>query len=270
MPIDLAGKPIAITGASSGIGQATALACAEAGMPVALAARRADRLEDAKRRIESAGGRATTFTLDVTDADASARLIDHTVEHFGSVYSVYANAGFGFERPHHETSREDLRAIFETNLWGSLNVIDPALPRMIDAGAGHVIICASCLSKIGIPYYGPYCATKAAQDYLGRAMRHELAPKGVHVSTVHPIGTRTEFFDEAKARSGGSSLMDRTPNAAMQSPERVASAIVKCLRKPKGEVWTSTPTRLALGLAVAMPGLTDFALRKMVAKRRAD
>jgi short-subunit dehydrogenase len=105
--------------------------------------------------------------------------------------------------------------------------------------------------------------SKAMQDHWARALRIELAGSGVHVSSVHPIGTTTEFFDVSAARSstkGG--LFERTPKAFMQSPERVARAVVACLKRPRGEVWTSLPTRLALAASVAAPGVTDWLLRK--------
>src|SRR6187549_2932574 len=99
--IELRGKPIAITGASSGIGRATAIACARAGMPVAAAARREDRLEGLVEEINRAGGRAIAVRTDVTDAGDCERLIAGTVEAFGSVYAVYANTGYGMEKAVH-------------------------------------------------------------------------------------------------------------------------------------------------------------------------
>lgn len=265
---DLHAKPIAITGASSGIGRATALACAEAGMLVAVMARRAGQLDDLVREIHESGGRATAFAGDVADADACAAFIAHTERELGPLHAVFANAGFGYEKPAWSTSEDELRNIFEVNFWGSLNVVRPALPGMIERGRGHVLFCSSCLSKLSVPCYGAYSATKACQDHFARSMRHELAPKGVRVSSVHPIGTRTEFFDTAAAHSGGElRLMDRTTQSFMQTPERVANAVVRCLKKPKGEVWTSLPTRLAMGLATALPGVTDFALSRMAARR---
>lgn len=264
----LTGKPIAITGASSGIGRATAIACAKAGMPVALLARREDKLADLKQTIESQGGQAITVPGDVTNQNDCNTLIAETESAFGPLHAVYANAGFGFEKQTATLDETDFRDIFEVNFWGTLNTIRPALPGMTERGAGHILICSSCLSKIGLPYYGAYCATKAAQDHLARAMRHELAHTGVHVSSVHPIGTKTEFFETAQQRSGNTlRLMDRTKETFMQPPERVADAIVNCLRKPKGEVWTSLPTRLALATATALPGLADWGLKRMAAKR---
>lgn len=262
MPIDLRGKSIAITGASSGIGEATALACSRAGMHVAIGARRRDRLDALVKRIESEGGRAIAATVDVRSQDDCRGFVDQTIAAFGSIYAVYANAGYGYERSVHETPEDQIRDIFETNFWGSLNVIRPALSHMLNAGAGHVLMCSSCLSKIGIPYMCAYSATKACQDHVGRGMRHELAGTGVHVSTVHPVRTTTELFDEVARRSGGSRIYTRGSEAFVQSAEVVAKATVRCLRRPRGEVWTSTGMRLMLATATAFPWLAERAVAR--------
>lgn len=268
MANDLSGKPIAIAGASSGIGRATALACARAGMPVALLARRVNKLNDVAEEIEQSGGTAWAVQADVTSPDQCRAFIERSESEFGPLHAVFANAGFGFERPVHETTDDQMREIFETNFFGMLNVIHPAIERFVERRAGHVLICSSSIGKMAIPGYGAYCATKAAQWHIGRAMRHELKPLGVHVSTVHPIGTRTEFFEEARRRSGGGSLIENTPAAFIQPPERVARAIVACLRKPRTEVWTSLPSRLGLGALSTFPRLADLALDRFARRQR--
>lgn len=267
MTIDLTGKPIAITGASSGIGRATAIACARAGMPVALGARRMDKLKEVAREIEHFGGKALAIELDVISDEQSRAFIERAESEFGPLHAVFANAGFGFDRPGHETTDQQMREIFETNFFGTLNVIHPAVARFIERRAGHVLICSSSIGKMAIPGYGAYCATKAAQWHVGRAMRHELKPLGIHVSTVHPIGTRTEFSQEARRRSGGESLVANTPKALIQPPERVAKAVVACLRRPRTEVWTSLPSRLGLGVFSTFPRLADFTLDRFASKQ---
>lgn len=262
MAIDLRGKPIVIAGASSGIGAATARACARAGMPVVLGARRTDRLESLAKEIESAGGQAAFAPCDVTKEGDCERLIALCAERFGPVYAAYANAGYGFEATAHRTTPEQWREIFEVNFFGTLRLLDAATPAMLAQKGGHLLICSSCLGKFPTPVYSAYSATKAAQHHVGRAMGVELRGKGVFVSTVHPIGTTTEFFDTAHARSDEAKFTKRTPRFAMQSPERVARSIVKCLRKPKPEVWTSLPTRTAIGLASMFPRATDAFLRR--------
>lgn len=268
MAIDLTGKPIAITGGSSGIGAATAIACARAGMPVVIGARRGDKLQEVVTAITGAGGRAVAVTMDVSKPEDCRRLVETTVGAFGSIYAAYANAGYGVEAAVMDMSDEALRAIFECNFFGSLSLIRAALPHMTAAGHGHILLCSSCLSNLPIPYYSAYSATKAAQHHIGRAMNLELAGKGVHVSTVHPVGTRTEFFDQVKTRSNARRLVEHAPERFMQSPERVARATVKCLRRPRAEVWTSWPVRLGMAACSALPGIDDVFLRRMVRKRR--
>src|SRR5262249_41378026 len=131
-------------------------------------------------------------------------------------------------------------------------------------------ICSSCLSKLGMPFLSPYSATKAAQDHIARALRSELAGTGIFVSSVHPIGTRTEFFQQVDARVPQDEGALHTPEFFMQPPERVANAIIRRLRSPGtagGEIWTSTLMRVLFAGAVAMPALTDAAMRRMSQKR---
>src|ERR1044071_3959181 len=174
--MDLSGKPIAITGASSGIGRATAAACAAAGMPVALGARRLEKLQAAVDEIRRAGGRAIAVEMDVDRPRDCDAFVERTVGEFGSIHAVFANAGYGLERPIAAITDAELRAIFETNFFGTMNTIRPALAAM--KGAGHVLVCSSCLAKVGTPFVGAYSATKAAQDHIARAMRIEMRGTG--------------------------------------------------------------------------------------------
>lgn len=273
MPKDLTGLPIAITGASSGIGMATAVACARAGMPVALAARREEKLAAVAETIRREGGRAIVVRTNVDSPDECVALVERTVAEFGSIYSVFANAGYGADTPLATTPDADVRAMFETNFFGTLNTIRPALPHLLRAGRGHVLICSSCLAKFALPWHTVYSATKAAQDHIGRGLLVELRPRGIAVSTVHPIGTTTEFFEQSAVRSHKSAAGPgvkpaeiRTPSFMMQPPERVANAIVKSLRRPRGEVWTSLPVRLAFATLTAFPGLRDAVTARKYAR----
>lgn len=266
--IDLAGRPIAITGASSGIGAATAIACARAGMPVAIGARRVDKLERVASTIRGAGGRVVTVPMDVTSRGDCEALVGACVREFGSIYAVYANAGYGEEAPLHTMTDESVRALFETNYFGSLNVIRAAVARMKDnpgPARGHLLWCSSCLARLALPNYSIYCATKAAQAMSATAMRHELRGLGVYVSSVHPIGTRTEFFEQVQKRAGGQRNSFTLPGFMYQPAELVASKTVACLRRPRGEVWTGLGlcVRFGMSLATMMPNVTDFALRRM-------
>lgn len=268
--IDLSGRPIVITGASSGIGAATAAACARAGMPVVIGARRLDKLESVVERIRAGGGRAIAVAMDVTKPEECTALIDRCVAEFGSIYAAYANAGYGLESASAEMTDEAVRAMFETNYFGSLNVIRPALARMRNNPGprrGHLLWCSSCLGKFSIPMYGIYSATKAAQAHTSRAMNVELRGLGIFSTSVHPIGTRTEFFDQMRSRVAGGKIAEHTPAAFMQSPDFVAKKTVDALRRPRPEVWTGfTGALVRTGMAVGMmlPGVTELALRRMV------
>ena len=267
--IDLRSKPIAITGASSGIGRATALACAAAGMPVVAGARRLDLLESLVAEIRASGGRAEAVVCDVDKPEDGEKLAARTVEAFGSIYAVFANAGFGLEGAVVDLTTAQWEGIIRTNFFGTLNTIHPALARMRAAGAGHVLICSSCVSKMGLPFHSAYSATKAMQDHVGRALRLELAESGIHVSTLHPIGVATEFSARVAEKAGGKRTAVRTPDSMKQTPAFVASRVEACLRQPVGEIWTHTPTRLGMGLLTMIPSLADWYLARRLKKQQA-
>jgi short-subunit dehydrogenase len=265
--VDLAGRVIVITGASGGIGRATAIACARAGMAVVLNGRDEDRLGEATEAVEAVGARAAAVRGDAAAGDVQTEMLARGGD-LGPVYGVFANAGYGHEVETLEMSDADVRRMFEVNFFAALDLVRSAAPAMLERGEGHLLMCSSCLSKIGLPMYACYGATKAAQDHFCRAMRHELGPRGVAVSSVHPVGTKTAFFETMGEKSGGLRLMDRSTQAFMQPPERVARAIVRTLRRGTGrEVWTSIGARTAFGLSVMLPNATDFVLSKMVARR---
>lgn len=273
MPIDLRGRPIFVTGASSGIGEATARACAAAGMPVAIAARRSDRLADVAREITAQGGTAHTYALDVADAPACREAVADAAARFGGLYAVFANAGYGLEERIDQLTPLQVREMFEVNFFGSLNVIMPALElfeRSPGTPRGHALFCSSCLAHFPVPYGGCYSATKAAQHHFARAMRIELEPRGIHVSSVHPIGTQTEFSRALLARSGRDERTRTTPGLLMQPASRVADAVVSCLRRPRAEVWPGLRAhalRAIMAAAAACPPLGDAVRRRLVRKK---
>jgi short-subunit dehydrogenase len=271
---ELRGKVAVITGGSSGIGAATARAVVAEGMRVVLAARRLERLHDVAASIRAQGGEVHAVAIDVAAPGASAQLLDAGERAFGRFDMVFANAGYGMERAHHETSEADLRQMFEVNFFASTDLVTQAARRLIAANRpGHLLMCSSCLAKFTIPYYGAYAATKAAQAMMCRAMRFELEPHGIEVSSVHPVTTMTEFFEQSASRSGlgthGSKVPDHAPKFLVQPPDRVARAIVACLKRPRSEVWTSLAVRLAAGFITAFPGMFDGACRREAARSRA-
>lgn len=272
MAIDLRGRTIIVTGASSGIGAATAELCAAEGMNLVLNARRPDRLQEVVDRVRASGGKAVPVVGDVTSAAVLAQLLDAAAENFGGFHAVFANAGYGLERPGHELD-EDLRRIFEVNFFASHGLMREAARRLIDAGRpGHLLACSSCLARFPLGNYAAYSATKAAQWHLCRAMRVELAPHRIDVSCVLPITTETEFHQVSKGQSGrdrpGETVPDHAPRLFVQSPQRVAGAIVKCLRRPRAEVWTSFTVRAVAAALTFSPTFLDFVMRSAMRKDR--
>jgi len=261
-----------ITGGGTGIGAATAIACAAKGMPVLVAGRRPDPLQHTVQAIKDAGGECIGMPLDVTDPDHAAQLLDVATEAFGSPWAVFANAGRGLDRPAHRTTETELRALFDVNFFATCRLLNVAAERMLDAQTGgHLLACSSCVAKFSVPYHAAYAATKASQDLYCQSMRVELAPVGIHVSTVHPISTTTEFFDVSASVSGRSDAptgFDLTPRWFRQSPERVAKAIVKCLRRPRPEVWTSRLVRMTSAVRTLWPRVMDRQFRRMLDEDR--
>jgi short-subunit dehydrogenase len=271
MARDLVDKTVVITGASAGIGAATAVACAEAGMDLVLSARRADRLLTVAERVRRAGRRAVTVVADVSDRDTSGRLLDAAEQAFGRFDVVFANAGYGIRRSAADLEDPDLREIFEVNFFAANDLLREAARRLMQARRrGHLLMCSSCLARFSVPEYGAYCATKAAQAHICRAMRLELRPHKIDVASVHPITTSTEFAQVAHRRSGISSdepgSTHDVPRFLIQPPERVARAVVACLRKPRPEVWTSVTVRCLAGATTVFPSLLDALMRRRAAR----
>lgn len=253
-----------ITGASSGIGEATAIEAARNGMDLVLTARREDKLNDVAARVRALGRRAEIVVGDVAEAGMSERLLDTAQRAFGRFDAVFANAGYGLDRPMIDMTERELRDMFEVNFFAAFDLLQKAGRRLIaQKKTGHLLMCSSCIAKFTLPGSGAYCATKAAQNHVCRAMRIELKPFGIQVASVHPIGTATEFSGASAQRSGIPVREGgpHTPRMFMQSPQRVARAVVRCLKHPKPEVWTSFPMRIVSGLLVMFPRVADGFMR---------
>ena len=235
-------------------------------MSLVLTARRADRLDAVAEPLRAAGADVTVLVGDVTDDGMSDRLLDAAPV----IHAVFANAGYGATATVLDRSLDEDRRLFEVNYFAAVDLLQRAATRLRAAGRpGHLLMNSSCLAKFSLPRHGAYAASKAAQDSWCRAARLELEPDGIHVSSVHPITTRTEFFDVSAGEVGGSGTVGpprHTPRAFVQTPEQVARAVVRCLRRPVPEVWTSPTTRTVAGLITMFPRLGDAILRRQAAR----
>ena len=244
---------VAITGASAGIGKATALRLARDGASVAICARRLDRLEVVADEIRRAGGAALAVAADVTKPGDMQAFVDATVKAFGRLDVVICNAGFGIYGEIDRVTPEQMQSIMDVNYFGTFHTVRAALPLFRAQGHGHTIIVSSVAGKRGIPFMGPYCATKFAQIGMAESLRAELKGTGLHVSLVYPISTNTEFFEVMTQNSGFATRA----NGPKQSPDSVADAIVRAIRKPVPEVYPYLPAKGLAVLNSIFPGLTD-------------
>jgi NADP-dependent 3-hydroxy acid dehydrogenase YdfG len=216
----LAGRVVVVTGASSGIGEATARLAAKHGARLVLAARRAGRLETLAADL----GEAVTVQTDMRDPAQIRRMIEQAVSAYGTVDVLVNNAGQGLHVPIEEIRIEDLAAIMELNLYGPLLAMQAVIPLMRAAGGGHIVNVSSGTTLMTPTGTAGYAATKAALNMLSAVARAELADDGVAVSTVYPFVTATEFHDQLRAGAGRGT--PRLPGLTPQTPGEVAEAIV--------------------------------------------
>jgi short-subunit dehydrogenase len=252
------GKVVAITGASAGIGRATALRLARDGAAVAICARRRERLDEVAALIGQAGGQALPVVADVTrDADMTV-FADETVARFGRLDVMICNAGFGIYGTIDQVTAAQMRSLLDVNYLGTYYAARAAMAIFRRQQHGHLIVVSSIVGKRGIPYMGAYSATKFAQVGLAEAIRGEVAGSGIHVSVVFPISTETEFFD-VMTRQSGFATRAAGPR---QSADEVADAIVRAIARPVPEIY---PYRWARGLGILnaiAPGVCDRLVKR--------
>ncbi len=255
-------RVIAITGASSGIGAATAVACARRGMRVGLQARREDRLQAVAARVRDAGGEALVVPGDVRERASADALVEAVVRRWARLDAIVANAGFGVAAPVAETPPEEAREIFDVNVLGTVWAIQAAWPVFRHQRSGHVVIVSSASARAGLPANALYSATKAAQANLAEGLRIEAERIGVDVSVVFPIVTETEFRGALRDHTGGGKgRAGAKIGGPRQSAEEVAESIVECLERPRFEVWPYALARLLPWLEAISPRLTARVLR---------
>lgn len=189
------GKVVAITGASSGIGAATARRLADRGAAVVLGARRADRLDALAAQIRAAGGRANALTVDVTHAEDLQRLVDTAVSEHGRLDVLISNAGIGPISPMTARRRGDWDAMIDVNLRGVLHGIDAALPVFEEQGRGHFVTIVSTAGIKIMPTMAVYAATKNAVRTLLEGLRQESTDGTLKTTAISPGYVRTEFGD---------------------------------------------------------------------------
>lgn len=222
---------VLITGASSGIGYATALAFARRGAHVAVTARRTERLvelEQAIAALPAPHGDCQTFAADVTDAEAMQSVVAQTVERFGRLDVLVANAGVGQRGALADSKWDDLDAVVRTNVDGVLHSIRAAVPAMRQSGGGHIVVISSIVYNMITPYAAIYSASKAFVSSIARSLRYELEPDHITVTELLVGRTKTEFHQR---RLGSAGYADKAPRIPVMSAEQVAEGIVRATER---------------------------------------
>ena len=256
---DPRGRVALVTGASSGIGAATARAFAGAGLRVALCARRKDRLEQLAAELTARGSEVTVHAVDVTDALAVRGMVDQVAARWGRLDVLVNNAGRGFVATLEQTTAEDLRELMELNVVAVLGATQAALPLMRRQRSGHIINVSSVVGRRAVPYRAAYSATKFALGALSEALRVELTGTGIAVTLVYPIRTRETEFHEAEIQK-----TPWRPMGPVQTAERVARSILSCVHRPRPEIYPYWPIRLLAAMSVIAPGLVDLGMRRVL------
>ena len=216
-----------VTGASSGIGRATAFAMAEAGASVVATARRTDRIEEVARRINESGGHAIAVTADVAHEDDVDRLYDAAIKKFGRVDILLNNAGVSKYGPLDSITVEDYDWMMNTNMRASFLCTRRFLPDMLARKRGQVCFLASVAGLKGLENETVYCASKFAQIGFAQALDYETREAGVKVSVIAPGGAHTEFAI-GTGRTEGDPMLE-----GMMEPEDIAEAVMFALTQPE-------------------------------------
>ena len=249
-------QTIVITGATSGIGLATARMAAKQGARVVLAGRSKDALEQVKKEIERAGGKACMVVADVSKQEDVRRIADEAVRAFGGFDTWVNNAGVSIYGNTFDVPLEDQRKLFDTNYWGVVSGSVVASEHLRRKGTGGAIInVGSVVSDRAFPLQGVYSASKAAVKAFTEAMRMELEHQKtpISVTLIQPAAIGTPFAQHAK------NYMDAQPRlpSPLYAPESVAKAILHAAQKPVRNLMVGATSRLFSSLAHYSPRLTD-------------
>jgi NADP-dependent 3-hydroxy acid dehydrogenase YdfG len=226
----ISGKVITITGASSGIGEATALHLAGHGARLVLGARRADRLEGVAERIKEAGGEALAVEADVRSRSDLARLVATARDGYGRLDVLVSNAGSMAVAPFDDLRVDDWELMVDVNIKGVLNGIAAALPVFRAQGSGHFVHTASTAAYKVVPEQAVYAATKTAVKVLTEGLRQEAGPS-LRVTLVSPGFTNTEGVGQGGSPETAAALIAQRDAIAM-SPDAIARAVAFAIGQP--------------------------------------
>lgn len=264
-------QTVIITGASQGIGKATALLFARQGYNIILAARHAERLEAAATEVESLGREALAISCDVTDPQQVDNLVQKALAHFGHVDVLINNAGIFCLGAVEEFELSDWQQIIDTNVWGYIHTIHALLPHFLERGNGTIVNISSIGGIVPIPYQTPYTTSKYAVTGLTKALQAELSPKNIQVCGIYPNFIRTSINERTiirgknqQAAQDHRQLVDnavKTP--LLEKAEDVAQAIWQAVKNQRSDTIVGT-AKLSNTAYKFFPGLMQSLFRRIL------
>jgi NADP-dependent 3-hydroxy acid dehydrogenase YdfG len=252
------GKVAIITGASSGIGRASALAFAREGATIVLASRSEEKLASVAEDIRRFNAQVLVVPTDVSVPEQVQHLVDRTVEEFERIDILFNNAGNAYVGPIDAGRFVDhLNNMLAVSLYGALSATQAVLPIMKRQGTGHIINMSSVVGRKAFPHFGGYSITMHAISAFTDALRQELRGTGIAVTTVHPALTQTAMLDDVNPADMPPPFRAMTP----RTPEFVAAGIVKAVSKQQPRVVLPAPPHMLLLGDALSPHIGDLIVR---------
>lgn len=231
MSENIQGKVVVITGASSGLGAATARRLAQAGASVVLGARREERLQFLVDEIQGDGGKALAVKTDVTDAAQVQHLVDAAIQEYGQVDVVLNNAGLMPLAPLERLKTDEWDQMIDVNFKGTLNGIAAALPHMKERKSGQIINVSSVYGhKVG-PGAAVYCATKFAVRALSEGLRQEVKPYNIRTTVISPGAVKTELLDHISEKDVAEATREHVKDIGIE-PDAFARMVAFAISQP--------------------------------------
>jgi len=259
---------VLISGASSGIGEASARLFGREGYRVYLAARRVDLLQAIAEEIKLTGGEATPVPADLDDLEAIQSLVETVQAEAGSIDILFNNAGIGrMDWLQRLDPREDIEAQINVNLIGLIELTQAVIPGMIERRSGHIINMASMAGFVGLPTYSIYAASKFGVRGFSEALRREVAVHNIKVSVIYPGGVANGFARKARIKRKTGIT---TPSWLRLSDEDVASAVLRLVHRPRPVMMIPWQMRVAAWLNNIFPGVLDWGIEKVFVNKELD
>ncbi|MBK9210808.1 MAG: SDR family oxidoreductase [Anaerolineales bacterium] len=269
--MDIKGKVVIVTGASSGIGEAAAREFGREGATVVLAARRVDKLQALAKEVNAMNTSAQTLVVqaDLSKLEDIQSMIAQTLERFGRIDVLVNNAGFGrLDWLENLDPIKDIQAQMDVNIMGVIQTTRQVLPIMMKQRAGSIINMCSMAGLVGTPTYSIYAATKHAVHGFSEALRREVKPWGIDVSLIYPGGVVTEFTQHAGIKRKTSA---KTPKFMLLTAEQVGAAVVRLVRRPRRMLVIPWLWNVTVLMNKLFPGLVDYTtIKRFTIPERAE